>query len=398
MEVADIILQTFLVNHPYHMKQMCYINKVNFGKCKDRGFLNQLIKTWLFPHLSYLEIQNCYSHLTFNDIVEYALFFSPIPESLNNYSPLSLYSQACERSEEINCKVFIEHIYNNYLSYDDSEHFIIVSALIAYKHYHLESLYNMFEKFIVQHSTRQQHQLTVEYIRKKLSLFIACILGNGDLINKSWDMLKFMDNGGSFLSYEGASEIIDIIENAYVGLPPLCYAQIIGNWLSLEWGGNYRCLDVYIASLKLKSKVITDHNPKLSSISTFAGNLASVMTDEEIEMVVSEFNVSDKTYRPEEKFNPYLPPYLSGCWTNRSLYTRDSLFIYRPDLLSEEELLNYPKSSYIESDNYELYLTYRNNVPNRLNQRINNNWLGVKGYNSQFSELAKHHNILPENM
>lgn len=400
MELADISFQTFLVNHPYHMKQMCYINKFNFDRCKDRSFLNQLVKTWLFPHLSYSDINDSYSHLTFSDIVEYSMFFSPIPESIGNYNTLSLYYQACDRFEESNCKVFIEHIYNNYLSYDSPEHYIVVASLIAFKYAHIKTLYELFGKFAIIQSTANQYQLTIEYIRRKLCLFIACVLGDVEIMEKAWNMLKDLINGPTsaiHIIHENCVDMIDIVETAYIDLQPIHYAHIIADWCSLDWGDNRQCIDVYISSLKAKTKLITTHSNSLSSISRFAGSLSSLLTDEEIELVTCRFKPLTKNYQIEKGFVPYLAPYLASYWSERTQYDRDSLFIYRPGLLTEEELLQFSKRAYIESDNYELYLTYRNQTNNHTGVRTNN-WLGVIGYNCHFSKLAKQNNLLPENM
>jgi len=402
MEVPDIVFQTFLVNHPYYTKDICDINKQNSQICRSRNLLNSLIKKWLFPQFSYADIQKYYSKLTLNDIIEYSLYFSPIPESIGKYNPLSLYFQAGKTLVEQECKIFVTHIYNNYLSYNSPEHYILVTALIAFRYEHYSLLNYLYNLLKVVYSTESNYQVIIEFIRRKLCLFVACVIGDEILIDEASTLLKNLTIRKHIITtYSDCVELLNHMEHAYVELSPADYMWIIHYLLSYPWESNNDGQKVFLSSLVHKSSVIIGEagiqNNVLLRLSNIVGNLASVIKDSDIEYLTSGYK---SVYPINKSFRPHLEGYLSGYWKDKLSHDKSELFIYRPDLLTKEELLKFSVDSYIITDNYELYLAYRGYLTGVDTVPVlpDRNMLGVVGYNIKLSNITNNAGSLPENI
>jgi len=82
--------------HPYYLRPYCLVNTQSKLSCDIS--LADIAQIWIWPSLSLKDIRIRNPNLTLSDVVELALVYSPIPESVNYYDKVTLFTHACKRN------------------------------------------------------------------------------------------------------------------------------------------------------------------------------------------------------------------------------------------------------------------------------------------------------------
>lgn len=121
------IQSELLVNmHPYYASSLCNINKFQLDKCENNKY--KVFKKWCYPNMTINELKSVLPNLTFGNVVEIALLFHPIPESLSYWDRETLYYHAC-LNEQPDADDYIRPIIDN----KDHQLSTISALWIAYK-------------------------------------------------------------------------------------------------------------------------------------------------------------------------------------------------------------------------------------------------------------------------
>lgn len=92
----DYIIRSKL--HPYYNLGYCSSNLELKERCESNKYY--MLKEWVYPDFSTSALQEKFPNLTYNDVVELALVYNPIPESVKFYDRYTLFYHACRIGQE----------------------------------------------------------------------------------------------------------------------------------------------------------------------------------------------------------------------------------------------------------------------------------------------------------
>jgi len=130
--IPDIGYEIAKQAHPYYLNNFCLTTKNNVTCERNKYYI---LKTWVAPEYSLQELKERFPNLTFNDVVELALVYSPIPESLDYYDRYTLFLHALENNQSDAIDYILEK------QSDDETSFIISKEL----HYPIMILYACYK-------------------------------------------------------------------------------------------------------------------------------------------------------------------------------------------------------------------------------------------------------------
>jgi len=98
LSIPDIRYELIGLFHPYYAQSLCRLNKDFCQSCDDLKY--EILRTWVYPDKSLNDLHNEYPNLIFNHVVELALVYNPIPESVKYYDYYTLFYHACRTKQE----------------------------------------------------------------------------------------------------------------------------------------------------------------------------------------------------------------------------------------------------------------------------------------------------------
>lgn len=105
MEITDIIEEIVQHLHPYHITLYLTINKKHYQLLREWKY--NIVQRWICPLWTLEQAKNMFPILSSKDVVELALFYNPIPESMGKFDNFSLFYHAC-RTNSTDPTIFCE--------------------------------------------------------------------------------------------------------------------------------------------------------------------------------------------------------------------------------------------------------------------------------------------------
>lgn len=398
MDNFDVSYRILLETHPYYSIGLCNSNNEYRSICNDKLFIARLANKWCWPGKSVEEIMNDLPKLTYNQVVETSLFYSPLggkynedgilvnAGSIGRYNPVSLYYQACIQGyEEEKCMLFINDILNHPMDIDLEYTIarIVPIHMIAVKYGHLDILNKLRDSLLLRSreiygnvSTNIGSQLYDAYQCSQLTSFTLCSLtehwlGVDEENQSSYEYIENIQLGN-----QDSYEISRDIQLVYMK-----YMIHVGIGLDLETIFKFILRssigrEEFSTAVRERNIEYEEENPYI----IMGYTLSNLLADEEIEEEMGEVTFTrDKVTIEDEKLSFFLSNGIfSHLWDNDMDISEPMKLVYRPDLLSDYSPSLYTKESLIKSDNY--YELLKGIYGEEL---IQFNRLGLVGYNSQ---------------
>lgn len=95
--VPEISYRIFQSNHPYYMRSIYATNNTLLQQCNSNKY--EILQGWVYPELNVNQIRKKLPIITFADVVDLALVYNPIPESINYYDYYTLFFHACKQNQ-----------------------------------------------------------------------------------------------------------------------------------------------------------------------------------------------------------------------------------------------------------------------------------------------------------
>lgn len=387
---TDLEINLIVESHPYE-SDICNINKQYNKLCRDRYVLNMLRDRWVFPDFP----ERSRLNLTYQQIAEYSLFYYPVAASVGKYHPVSLYYQSSLRYTEEDCEYFfnlaVEYLLESGADYGNQ---FITCCLIADAAGHFSLLSKLYDKFIVSNDLsdedlESEETVNMEILRKQTCVMAALCLEDDDKLKRAMHSYFILsDNDHQLLI-----ETILSIDNIYIPNYDLKkVVKIISNLL-IQDGIEPIYSNTFNDGLFSRNTSSLDET-ELGLLSLGA-DLSICLSDEFI-----------KPYSYGETPNP-IPedyklhkPIVADYWSVDNfafiMGKEDFLFPYRPDLMTEDELLHVNEINYIRCEHFGLYFLYSGKIVGSSGYYIENtNHLNVPGYNIELTKLAAEQGVSP---
>lgn len=129
------------LSHPYYADKFCEANR-NEELCELSKY--DMIQLWITPQLSIREIKERFPYVTYKEVAKAALAYYPIPESIGEYDPVTLFYNSC-RTNQDNAYDYISLYYPE--STKDSSSSYYIDNIIVWTCYKFNRL-DIFEKVV----------------------------------------------------------------------------------------------------------------------------------------------------------------------------------------------------------------------------------------------------------
>lgn len=414
MNNFDIDYRILLESHPYHTSGLCSSNTQYQSICNDKLFLARLANKWCWSNRSVEEILEDLPNLTYAQVTEVSLFYSPLGRSydedgvviingsVGKFNPVSLYYQACLRGySEAKCMLFIDEILTHPIDIDVEFSIarIVPIHMIAVKYNHKQVLEKLRNSLILRGKDVYEVRDTnigdklynsytyLQVISFTLCALTECWLGIGEESQSSLDYLQDI-----VLEDHEVEDVRSDIENTYMK-----YMRDVGIGLDLkiiftfirESIRRYNGQDNFSENVIGRDIEYNEENPYV----ILGYMLSNLLSDQDIKAEMEESVVfqNPKVTLEDPKLASYLHlGIFSHLWDNDMKIDTYLKLIYRRDLL-DNELLPYTKETFIRVDDY--YDLLRGTEGN---EALMFNRFGLVGYNPESLKVALRHDYHPD--
>lgn len=386
MEVPnDIKRQLLFTLHPY-TSELCDVNSEYRTLCNNKLFLRQLMERWLFPDQ---KIPKDYPALSYSQIATHALFYHPIPESIDKFNPTSLYYRAGLVYNEEKCRYFFEHAINYNFQLGDIGYDGIKSMLMIADNFgHRTLLKETYDRFIL----RLRPNDPTERQRKIICMLCALLEENKNKFKLAYNL--YME--GQLEDEESASSnLINSLQYIYIpDYDIVSLANLIANMLTWiteeEIAGEIFEAD-RVALEDFQRGLSRAKTVNYSRMNEIGYQLSLCMNNEDLLKFVPSL-------KPIPKDGKVYIQMLADYWKIEDLQDLETIEIFtcRPDLLEEIQLFSISYTNYIQADSYYYYLMYSEFISDDKPSIYSKNHLNVTGYNSDLVARAKRVGMAPD--
>lgn len=151
MNVVDINYEIIRKSHPYYNIGYCESSKLTSYVCDDSKY--ELLHIWVYPELNILSLKAKFPNIHYRDVVELALVYNPIPESIKYYDRYTCFYYSCLR----------KHTHPEiYLLFEENEEYLHDNSVlwICYKFLRMDVL----EVILKQFTDREENEEVLAHI------------------------------------------------------------------------------------------------------------------------------------------------------------------------------------------------------------------------------------------
>lgn len=126
----DVQTEIIVNSHPYYANKVCMSSNKLLPVCKQNRY--EIFQKWCEPNMSIDELKRELKTLTWNDVIQVALLYHPLPISLKYWDSINLAYYALVNNQE-DVDVYLEPAFKT------NKHFLV--SLMCYKFNELDRLY-----------------------------------------------------------------------------------------------------------------------------------------------------------------------------------------------------------------------------------------------------------------
>lgn len=142
MDIPEINYKIISYLHPYYLQTYCLSNKELTNKCDS--YLYDLLQIWVMPDKSTRDISLYFPNITLKQVVDLALVYYPIPESVGKYDLYTLLYHACRTNQSD-----LSYLFNGYMidriTWDSRGSGAKIIGWIAYKFGRIDVLDSFYQ-------------------------------------------------------------------------------------------------------------------------------------------------------------------------------------------------------------------------------------------------------------